>query len=207
MEPEVHIIEKYFQVVLNCLTMTNIKCKGGKEIDLLAVNPKTGLKYHVEARVGTSPSFKIREKDTYTSMGRAHKIGLDYFDKEKFNHPVVTDKIQGIFGSLDYQKVLVVWNVKNENCYDKAKGFGILIWRIHDVINILFSKSRETKGSRDDVLRLLDLIELFGEEQFRLELKRRKKGKGYRYIRKTSKIVPPTTIKKALKDVEKWKNM
>jgi len=189
------------------LTMTNIKCKGGKEIDLLAVNPKTGLKYHVEARVGTSPSFKIREKDTYTSMGRAHKIGLDYFDKEKFNHPVVTDKIQGIFGSLDYQKVLVVWNVKNENCYDKAKGFGILIWRINAVINILFSKSRETKGSRDDVLRLLDLIELFGEEQFRLELKRRKKGKGYRYIRKTSKIVPPTTIKKALKDVEKWKNM
>jgi hypothetical protein len=42
MEPEVHIIEKYFQEVLYCFTMTNIRCKGGKEIDVLAVNPTTG---------------------------------------------------------------------------------------------------------------------------------------------------------------------
>jgi hypothetical protein len=190
--------------------MTNIKCKGGKEIDLLAVNPKTGLKYHVEARVGTSPSFKIREKDTYISKGRAYKIGLDYFDKEKFKHSVVTDKIQGIFGSLDYQKVLVVWNVQNENCYDAAKDYGILIWRIHDLISILLRKSRETKGSRDNVLRLLDLMRVFEEEKMSLELKRRKEE--YKHIKKTSKerekwLKPPTTTKKALKEIEKWKNM
>jgi hypothetical protein len=54
MEPEVHIIEKYFQEVLHCFTMTNIRCKGGKEIDLLAVNPITGKRYHIESRVSTS---------------------------------------------------------------------------------------------------------------------------------------------------------
>ena len=58
MEPEVHIIEKYFQEILHCFTMTNIKCKRGKEVDLLAVNPRTGEKYHVESRIDTSPSFK-----------------------------------------------------------------------------------------------------------------------------------------------------
>jgi hypothetical protein len=36
MEPEVHILEKYFQEVLLCFTMTNIQLKGKKEIDLLA---------------------------------------------------------------------------------------------------------------------------------------------------------------------------
>ena len=82
MEPEVHIIEKYFQLVRHCFTMTNIRCKRGKEIDLLAIDPQTGEKYHVESRVGTAPSFKIREKDTSTSKGRPHKIGLDYFHNQ-----------------------------------------------------------------------------------------------------------------------------
>ena len=40
MEPEVHIIQ-YFQEVLNCFTMTDILCKGRKEIDLLTINPQT----------------------------------------------------------------------------------------------------------------------------------------------------------------------
>jgi len=183
--------------------MTNIRCKGGKEIDLLALNPKTGMKYHVEARVGTSPSFKIREKDTHTSKGKAHKIGLDYFDEEKFRHPIVTDKIQEIFGSLDYQKVLVVWNVERNNVLDTAKGYGILIWRIHDLISILLQKSRETKGSRDDILRLLDLMRVFEEEKWALEIKQRK-GEQKR-IREISKerekwLKPRISIKKAVKE-------
>ena len=205
-----HIIEKYFQVVLHCLTITNIRCKSGKEIDLLAVNPKTGMKYHVEARVGTSPSFKIREKDTYTSKGKPHKIGLDYFDKEKFRHPVVIDKIQEIFGSLDYQKVLVVWDVERNNVYESAKGYGILVWRIYDLISILLQKSRETKGSRDDVLRLLDLMRVFEEERQRLEMKRWKEAQ--KHVKKISKerekwLKPSIRIKKAAKEVEKWKSI
>lgn len=62
MEPEVHIIEKYFQEIKRCFTMTNIKCKGGKEIDLLAVVPITLERYYVESRVSTT--FKLREKAT-----------------------------------------------------------------------------------------------------------------------------------------------
>ena len=190
--------------------MTNIRCKGGKEIDLLALNPRTGMKYHVEARVGTSPSFKIREKDTYTSKGRAHKIGLDYFDKEKFKHSAVTDKIQEILGSLDYQKVLIVWDVQRKNCYEAAKSYGILIWRIHDLISILLQKSRETKGSRDDVLRLLDLMRVFEEERDRHRMKRWKET--YKHVKKVSKerekwLKSPIMTKKARKEVEKRKSM
>jgi len=61
--------------------MTNIKCRGGKEIDLLAINPQTLKRYHVEARV-TTTGFKILPFDTKVSRGewkgRAHKRGLDF---------------------------------------------------------------------------------------------------------------------------------
>jgi len=64
LEPEVHLIEKYFQAVKKCLTMTNIRLKKNKEIDLLAINPRTGEKYHVESRV-TLTGFTLLKKDTY----------------------------------------------------------------------------------------------------------------------------------------------
>lgn len=96
-EPEVHIIEKYFQAVLQCFTMTNIRLKGGKEIDLLAINPRTGEKYHIEARVSTT--LKIKLKDTYTSSGKPHRRCLDYFDREKFSHPTTTRRLWSWDGS------------------------------------------------------------------------------------------------------------
>jgi nucleoid DNA-binding protein len=47
--------------------MTNIKCRGNKEIDLLAMNPKTNEKYHVEARVSTTFSLKEKYVETAAS--------------------------------------------------------------------------------------------------------------------------------------------
>jgi hypothetical protein len=99
MEPEVHIIEKYFQEVLHCFTMTNVRCKGGKEIDLLAVNPKTGQKYHVESRVSTT--FKLKEEATRKGNGTTHRDGLDYFQKEKFEHPAVLERARNLLGASD----------------------------------------------------------------------------------------------------------
>jgi len=53
LEPEVHIVDRYMQLAKKCFTMTNIMLEGGKEIDLLASNPITGEKYHIEVRVAT----------------------------------------------------------------------------------------------------------------------------------------------------------
>jgi hypothetical protein len=159
MEPEVHIIEKYFQEILHCFAMTNIRCKGGKEIDFLAVNPRTGEKYHVEARVGTSPGFKIRVKDTYTSKGKPHKRGLDYFLREKFNHPHVVDRIHEIFRDDCYSKVLVVWHVQNEEVVSEANRSGLEIWFISEMLFKLIAHGG-IKGSRDDFLRTIEFITL-----------------------------------------------
>ena len=138
--------------------MTNIRCKRGKEIDLLAVNPKTGEKYHVESSVRTSPSFRIREKDTYTSKGRPRKIGLDYFAKKKFDHPVVTEKILELFRDSNYQKVLVVWEVDDYHLISIAeKKFKYKLWFIGDILDSLIDKG-SIRGSRDDVLRTIELL-------------------------------------------------
>jgi hypothetical protein len=112
MEPEVHIIEKYFQLIKQCFTMTNIRLKGGKEIDLLAFNPRTGEKYHVEARVSTTSAFKLRLHDTKLKDGRVHRRGLDFFNKQKFNHPTVLKKIHELFHSEKYRKILVIWRAR-----------------------------------------------------------------------------------------------
>jgi len=44
------IVESYFRYCRDCATMTNIKCSAQHEIDLLAVDLKTGKRYHVESR-------------------------------------------------------------------------------------------------------------------------------------------------------------
>lgn len=162
MEPEVHIIEKYFQTILKCFTMTNIRLKGSKEIDLLAINPLTGEKYHVESRVATSRSFALRLKDTYTSQGRPYRRGLDFFVKEKFGHPVVMNSVRELFGDEKYSKVLVVFQTHESLLPKDAKEVGIEIWFMADIIRRLKEKGK-MKGSRDHVLRIIELIKLVEE--------------------------------------------
>jgi len=57
--------------------MTNIRCEGRKEIDLLATNPRTSEKYHVESSVLTSRKLKLEA--THKKDGTCHKDGVDYF--------------------------------------------------------------------------------------------------------------------------------
>jgi hypothetical protein len=162
MEPEVHIIEKYFQEILHCFTMTNIRCKGGKEIDLLAINPKTLERYHVESRVSTT--FKLKLKATYSKKGRCYKNGIDYFAKEKFNHPLILEKTYEVFNTKDYNKVLIVWDVENKDIIEEAKKkYNIDVRSMKRVLSSLILPlmgKRHPKGSRDDVLRMLEFLAL-----------------------------------------------
>lgn len=167
MEPEVHIIEKYYQEVLHCFTMTNIRCKGNKEIDILAINPKTLEKFHVESRVTTS--LKLRFKATYTKDGRCHRNGLDYFQKEKFEHPSVKQKIRELFGKVDYHKILVVWRTMDHKTLTEIaeKEYGIEIMPISLLI-LKFTSDRTTSGSRDDILRTMELVSLVGRMEAKI---------------------------------------
>jgi hypothetical protein len=65
LEPEVHIVERYMQLVKKCFTMTNVMLEGGKEIDILAVNPISGEKFHIEVRVVIGKGFRLKRRLGY----------------------------------------------------------------------------------------------------------------------------------------------
>jgi hypothetical protein len=159
LEPEVHIVDRYMQLVKKCFTMTNVMLEGGKEIDLLAVNPISGEKCHVEVRVAIGGGFRLRMIDTQTKNGRKHRRGIDTLDKIKFSHPTVVKAVKEIFDSSEYKKVLVVWDVEDESVIEKAKErpYVIEVWRMLDILRELV-REVETKAYRDDVLRTIQLI-------------------------------------------------
>ena len=158
LEPEVHIVDRYLQLVKKCFTMTNLMLKGGKEIDLLAFNPVSGEKFHIEVRIATGKGFRLRMVDTQTRKGHKHRRGLDTLNEIKFAHPIVTNKVKQIFGTCEYKKVLVVWNVENSEVVEQAKAvYNIEVWKISDVMSEMM-KEIGTKSYRDDVLRTIQLI-------------------------------------------------
>ena len=158
LEPEVHIIERYMQLVKKCFTMTNVMLEGGKEIDLLVVNPISAEKYHIEVRVAIGKGFRLRLIDTQTKNGRKHRRGMDTLNEIKFSHPTVVKAVTEIFGSSEYRKVLVVWDVEDDRVVEQAKSvYGIEIWKMSDILSELIREVK-TKAYRDDVLRTIQLI-------------------------------------------------
>lgn len=143
---------------MHCFTMTNIRCNRGKEIDLLALNPSTKEKYHVESRVLTT--FELKEKASKRLNGRTRRDGLDYFQKEKFEPKEVSMKIKEFFGDSDYVKVLVVYDTTKPTYpfIQKAfKKYGMKVVLIRDIIADL-KEDVKVRGSRDDVVRFVELV-------------------------------------------------
>ena len=135
LEPEVHIVDRYLQLVKKCFTMTNIMLEGGKEIDLLAVNPVSGEKFHVEVRVTIERAFRLRLMDTQTRNGRKHRRVMDTLNEIKFSHPTVVKAVTEIFGSSEYKKVLVVWDVEEKNVIEQAKSlYDIEVWKMSAIM-------------------------------------------------------------------------
>ena len=148
------------QLVKRCFTMTNIMLEGGKEIDLLAVNPVSGEKFHIEVRVAIGRGFRVRMVDTQTKSGRKHRRGMDTLNEIKFTPPTVVKAITEIFGSSEYRKVLVVWEVEDESVIEQAETrYSIEIWKMTNIIGELIQEVK-TKAYRDDVLRTVQLISI-----------------------------------------------
>jgi len=157
LEPEVHIVDRYMQLVEKCFTMTNVMLEGGKEIDLLAVNPVSGEKFHIEVRIATGKGFKLRPVDSQTEKGQKHRRGLDTLNAVKFTPPIVVNAAREIFGTGEYKKVLVVWEVEDRSVIEQAKSlYEIEVWKMSDIISRL-AQEVKTKPYRNDVLRTIQL--------------------------------------------------
>jgi hypothetical protein len=161
MEPEVHIIEKYFQEVLHCFTMTNIQLEEQREIDLLAINTLKSEKsewrpecYHVESSIRTTSKLRLNA----TSKDDKHNV--EYFYREKFGNWLVREYVNWVFNNQPYRKIIIAWDTQGdfEKFSKKVKdGCDIEVWLMKGIVYQL-STHKTTSGSRDDILRTMELV-------------------------------------------------
>lgn len=90
---------------------------------------------------------------------------LDSIAESKFNHPSIVNGIHVLFGTTDYKKILVVWEIKKSELNEvreKASKYGIEIKRIGELLMELVGTHMVigAKGSRDHIMRTIELMAL-----------------------------------------------
>jgi hypothetical protein len=79
----------------------------------------------------------------------------------------VKQKIREVFGEVPYHKILVVWNTQdNFEILPRIaeKQYGIEVMGLRGMIHE-FTHKKVTSGSRDDILRVLELVYLPEHEE------------------------------------------
>ena len=166
METTEKIVEAYVRYVKGWLTIPNIKCPGQYEIDLLAIDPLSLDRYHIESGVSISGSYSkltVRDySDEYLKMrvkaaGQRRTIG--YFAKRKFGaKPVLKTLKRYGFQPGEYSKVIVSWGWR-DGVEEEASSHDIQLWDFRDILKeIAKSSERKRIYFTDDTLRTLQLF-------------------------------------------------
>lgn len=160
MEASEHIVESYVRYIKNWLTISNIKCRKGKEIDLLAIDSQSNKRYHIEVSVSvagnfktlTSNIFKKGEKDEAT-----RRTTLTFFEENKFNDEAICEKLKEYGFENNYEKIIVTYDIeKSQSMDNQLKKYSITAWKIHDIIQEI-SEKIDNKYYSDDILRTIQL--------------------------------------------------
>ena len=170
METTEHIVESYVRFVKKWFTISNIKAKGGKEIDLLAID-KDGNRYHIESGVTHLKSWGLiskPSKDDFITVKKKTKEvtqwrrrnSVDFFRKEKFGNSKVLEKLREFgFSGNKYKKIIVTWGVAEPDVHEYAKKHGIEVWELKNKLKELIDEIGLTYYS-DDILRTLQLVKI-----------------------------------------------
>lgn len=165
METTERIVEAYVRYVKRWATIPNIKCDGQFEIDLLAIDPLSLERYHIESGVSVSSSFRALTAKPYHPDDLKVRVKvastrrtLGYFIERKFGSPRIIAKLAEYgFHPANYSKVIVTWGWTDEAA-EKAKAESVILWDFRDLIAAI---AQEFKSQRsyftDDTLRTLHL--------------------------------------------------
>jgi hypothetical protein len=165
METTERIVEAYVRYVKGWATIPNIKCDGQKEIDLFAIDPVTGNRYHIETTVSISQSYRALTAKAFTSGD--HKIRgkaagarrtLGFFLKEKFEAPGIKAALAQFGANIPCRKIIVIWEWK-AGVEKEAAAFGIELWDFRRMIQDIAELGRHKRTYfGDDTLRTLSLF-------------------------------------------------
>ena len=177
METTERIVEAYVRYVKGWATIPNIRCAGQNEIDLVAIDPVSLARYHIEVSISISQGFrKLTAKpfDPEKVKQRVHQASqrrtVGFFAERKFNAPTVVERLEGMgFKKGEYTRVIVTWGWTSEAA-KQAEVVGIELWDFRSVIREM---AQTIKGSRayfsDDTLRTLNLFIHASDEAIRSE--------------------------------------
>lgn len=171
------IVEAYVRYLKDWATIPNIKCPGQHEIDLLAVDPQSGKRFHIESSVSISSSFSKLTAKPYSeddfkvrTKQPQQRRTLGYFVNKKFDAKGVIDTLR-VYGFKrgNYSKVIVTWDATDE-AKKKARDQKIELWYFPEIMAKIANKVKDRKTHfTDDTLRTLHLYSrVLGKEKIQI---------------------------------------
>ena len=166
METTERIVEAYVRYVKGWATIPNIRCEGQYEIDLLAIDPVSLDRYHIESGVSVSQSYRKLTAKPFSKSElkkRVQKSGqrrtLGYFIEQKFGEPSVVEMLKRYgFRKGKYQRVIVSWGW-TDDAEREAKKKRIMLWDFREIMKEIADEVRDTRHYfGDDTLRTLHLF-------------------------------------------------
>ena len=150
METTEKIIKSYVRYVRRWATIPNIKCKGQYEIDLLAIDPVTLQKYHIESSISASKGFSQLTAKTFDPSDlkirvkiAAARRTLGYFRDRKFIADGVISRLCEFgFTNGSYKRIIVTWGW-TDDAKREADAAGIELWDFRDVVSHIAKAIRD----------------------------------------------------------------
>ena len=166
------IVEAYVRYVKGWATIPNIKCEGQYEIDLLAIDPLNGNRYHIESGVSISGGFSNLTADDFSidmlrqrTKQASQRRTVGYFRDRKFTSPGVLAKLAEFgFISGSYERVIVSWGW-SDAARKQADQAGIKLWDFRRIMLDIANCAAGRTYFTDDTLRTLQLLVKSMEEK------------------------------------------
>jgi hypothetical protein len=173
METTERIVEAYTRYVKRWATIPNIRCSGQLEIDLLAVDPATLKRYHIETGVSISETFcELTDKPfsqdiLRTRSGSAsQRRTFGYFLERKFGHPSILETLKRYgFEQGEYGRIIVSWGWA-AGVDRLAADAGIELWDFRELLEEIVRTNEDGRSYHvDDTCRTLHLYSLVRESR------------------------------------------
>jgi hypothetical protein len=166
METTEKIVEAYVRYVRRWATIPNIRCEGQYEIDLLAIDPVTLKRYHIETSISISGGFSRLTANPFdpndlkvrVKIASARRT-LGYFRDRKFVAPGVRSRLSEYgFKDRHYKRVIVTWGW-TDDAKRQADAAGIELWDFRKIVNAIAKAIKDQRSHfGDDTLRTISLF-------------------------------------------------
>jgi hypothetical protein len=166
METTEKIVEAYVRYVKGWATIPNIRCDGQYEIDLLAIDPVSLARYHIEISVSGSQAYSkltangfdpvlLKQRVQKAKMRRT----LGYFIQHKFGTQAVCAKLASYgFHPGEHRKIVVSWGW-TAGAKAAADAASVELWDFRCIMREISGSIRDKRTYfTDDTLRTINLF-------------------------------------------------